>query len=444
MPEIKPIPTSDVQWATAGTKNDPGAGKRALGWIFQEVPPFDWFNWLDGEQGIWLDWLRQIGSRVFDTIRSALETLSPGDYFRLAPNSILPFDNSPQTPMSTGSSASVLASDGFAVYVFDAVDRELFALNPDTGAILWSTTAANNPQAPVKLHTDGAIVALLFKNDGATNELWAFDAATGASLGSVAMAAATDGFDVVCASEGNGAAGRRIWYTDGTQLRRWDPPGGGPIVEQAIGQVAKAITVNPNWVFVATTPGVGAGAATLRRYARRGTGPTTTSSMATATAREKIALASDGDHVYSIAYGGFGVNAVVERWTGYADGTLNPSPWGGALTGFGGDPGVFITRIDVDDRYVYVKDGVGSQITLDKVSGGVLFIFDVGTPGTFDFTCDGQNLYVSRNGDNILYTYSTERQAGLWVVANPVGGGLYESAGVRRKPFPKRALPISR
>lgn len=51
-------PTVLPLWATDGgaTRVDPSM-QEATGWTFQQAPPFDWMNWLQGYTGDWLAWL---------------------------------------------------------------------------------------------------------------------------------------------------------------------------------------------------------------------------------------------------------------------------------------------------------------------------------------------------------------------------------------------------
>ena len=51
-------PTTRIpDWASGGTRTDPGAGKEASGWNASERPPAQWWNWLLGAIGDWLTYL---------------------------------------------------------------------------------------------------------------------------------------------------------------------------------------------------------------------------------------------------------------------------------------------------------------------------------------------------------------------------------------------------
>jgi len=45
------------EWAVTGTRTEPSAGKKNTGWIFEESPPYDFFNWLQGIAGDWFNWI---------------------------------------------------------------------------------------------------------------------------------------------------------------------------------------------------------------------------------------------------------------------------------------------------------------------------------------------------------------------------------------------------
>ena len=50
-------PTERIpDWASGGTRTDPGAGKEASGWAVSERPPAQWWNWILGAIGDWLTW----------------------------------------------------------------------------------------------------------------------------------------------------------------------------------------------------------------------------------------------------------------------------------------------------------------------------------------------------------------------------------------------------
>ncbi len=51
----KPTPRIPV-WASGGVTTDPGAGKESTGWVVDERPPANWWNWVWNAMGQWLTW----------------------------------------------------------------------------------------------------------------------------------------------------------------------------------------------------------------------------------------------------------------------------------------------------------------------------------------------------------------------------------------------------
>ena len=63
-------PTTRIpDWASGGTRTDPGAGKEASGWTASERPPAQWWNWILSSFGQWLSWA--------ETSIDAIEPLIP-------------------------------------------------------------------------------------------------------------------------------------------------------------------------------------------------------------------------------------------------------------------------------------------------------------------------------------------------------------------------------
>ncbi len=64
------IPTSNPRWSTAGTNTDPGAAKRASGWLPDDRPPAQWFNYIHNAQGEHIHRLRQMLARNWTIVRT--------------------------------------------------------------------------------------------------------------------------------------------------------------------------------------------------------------------------------------------------------------------------------------------------------------------------------------------------------------------------------------
>jgi hypothetical protein len=74
-----PKPTKKPEWTDGVPAKvlEPSAGKKLLGWVFQEAPPFEWMNWLFYTLDEWVDYLESITdelalpSREYDAITGA-------------------------------------------------------------------------------------------------------------------------------------------------------------------------------------------------------------------------------------------------------------------------------------------------------------------------------------------------------------------------------------
>ena len=51
-----------LDWASGGTVTDPGAGKEATGWVIDDRPPANWWNWILSSFGNWLRWFESTGT----------------------------------------------------------------------------------------------------------------------------------------------------------------------------------------------------------------------------------------------------------------------------------------------------------------------------------------------------------------------------------------------
>jgi len=45
-----------LDWASGGTTTDPGGAKEAAGWVVDDRPPANWWNWILNSFGKWLTW----------------------------------------------------------------------------------------------------------------------------------------------------------------------------------------------------------------------------------------------------------------------------------------------------------------------------------------------------------------------------------------------------
>ncbi len=63
-------------WASGGSTTDPGAGKEAAGWLVDERPPANWWNWVWNAMGQWLEWSETSIDDVEGDVASLLGTQS--------------------------------------------------------------------------------------------------------------------------------------------------------------------------------------------------------------------------------------------------------------------------------------------------------------------------------------------------------------------------------
>jgi|GEM_PF-5815017 len=52
-------PTVIPRWADTGTRTEPSSGKKDAGWTFEEAPPYNYENWLQGITGDWIKWINE-------------------------------------------------------------------------------------------------------------------------------------------------------------------------------------------------------------------------------------------------------------------------------------------------------------------------------------------------------------------------------------------------
>jgi len=72
-------PSSFLTWATSGSKLDPGAGRKATGFLPGETLPAQWLNWLLNNVGQWLTWINSyVPAKNEANTFSAKQTLGAG------------------------------------------------------------------------------------------------------------------------------------------------------------------------------------------------------------------------------------------------------------------------------------------------------------------------------------------------------------------------------
>ena len=106
-------PTEVPVWATSGTRTDPGAGKKAIGWVSPEKPPDAFFNWLFGVTG---DWLSFLDERFSTGTSSTTQMISPGGLSYLFLDASEARLNAPLAKLSVGG-VTQLTADSTSVHI---------------------------------------------------------------------------------------------------------------------------------------------------------------------------------------------------------------------------------------------------------------------------------------------------------------------------------------
>lgn len=72
-------PTNVPTWADSGTIVEPSSGKKATGWIFEEKPPHEYFNWWQNLLGTWIQWLDTIVDDTIGVVQFQPPPVTSGD-----------------------------------------------------------------------------------------------------------------------------------------------------------------------------------------------------------------------------------------------------------------------------------------------------------------------------------------------------------------------------
>ena len=71
-----PEPSEKFHWATTAIPGvdivEPPDNKKDIGWLSQEKPPYQYFNWLFNILGQWLDYVEEIGDNVVQDIKAVI------------------------------------------------------------------------------------------------------------------------------------------------------------------------------------------------------------------------------------------------------------------------------------------------------------------------------------------------------------------------------------
>lgn len=152
MAELGTRPTSDIGWADSGSASvsDPGSAKVDLGWIQDEIPPHDEFNWWMQQAADWIQYLDAGRVRTFDDLEDAASALDYGEFGCINgrdKESNL-FDTEAASASITGLTGTypVVCTDG--EYVFAAYNdggQKVRCWTRDLGTVVWTKTTITGP-----------------------------------------------------------------------------------------------------------------------------------------------------------------------------------------------------------------------------------------------------------------------------------------------------------
>ena len=439
-------PTDPFNWADGGgaVRTDPGGAKRDLGWLFNEKPPYDFFNYMQGVFSDFIEWLNGIATRGFETVDQGIAATTPGEMFRVIhelPKS--PSDGDVTMNLVGADEARHTCSDGLHIYVEDKTNDELraYLANP-AGALTEAWRVALGVDV-IRMKTDGAVVAIGGTLAGA-NQMRVFDAATGAVLFS--FASIKDVLDVAPDSDVSSFGAARVFYSDGSSIRMWINGVGDVLWKNTTGGV-RAICTTPDKVLSIENDTTGGPNGLLMVSYDKTT--VIGSIIASFPAHPKgapAAICSDGELAWASLYhpsiSGPPLVTMVPTG-GLSLSYVAGSPfWSAELLVAGIVVAQSLVRIEVDDRFLYVS-GIDEIYILEKMTGAIIHR-EASIGSVIFFGYDGTWLYkVLTTAPGAIEALGTTRQMGLWLRAgNGLAVGDNILFGSRRKPFLKLALPV--
>lgn len=110
--------------ASGGTKTDPGGSVRATGWVSEQIPGYDEFNWLQNLWGNFLDWYHSLQIREWSDVWEGIFNTTTEDYiFRvyhsttgLRPRGLSQFLVT--SPATGGGTVNQMCTDGEGLYFY--------------------------------------------------------------------------------------------------------------------------------------------------------------------------------------------------------------------------------------------------------------------------------------------------------------------------------------
>lgn len=181
MAEVGTRPSKYPEWASGVGADivEPSGTKKAQGWIV-EVPPHEYFNWLENLVYQWLVYMDERTPRQYDDLLTAIDEMADGDVAILNE-----FDEDEAVWTATEWSEAIggsptqdaICSDGqyvFAAYQVSGT-QYLKAIRRDQ-AVAWTDSTTYSQIR--EMHSDGAFLWVV-----ADNKLWKRSRTTGAAVG---------------------------------------------------------------------------------------------------------------------------------------------------------------------------------------------------------------------------------------------------------------------
>ncbi len=401
--------TADFSWqATTGGTSEPGGTKRTDGWLDEEEPPHQEFNWWWQKMGALIDHLRTIAVRRFDNLPDAIDGCTQYDTFFL--QHVTKWPTNAADARSTTYAPAKLACDGRNFY-YTSSQRVVAQRSIPSGGIaddwVWDASVDGGIDAE-RLDTDGSIVGVANNTGGGAPRI---------SVASNGVMVYEDPdsekcYAVVCDTY---ASSVRVWW--GT----YPAAGTATIYVRTTGARSSAVTglepvqaicVTDNFVIVGhgdTTD------AKLQLYKKASATTLTADKSYILTGYPQTraqALCADGDTIYWAVDGvGGSAGATVRaiQWDAYGVAVVLWSKEVPTFNAFGSG-----LKVLVDDRYLYMrwKNGAGDVgvCIINKRTGNIVqFVVQTGIT---DFAIDGQHLLIATASG--LNYFGTGRNAGLW------------------------------
>lgn len=416
-------PDSDeIRWNTGPSdepKTEPNASKKNVGYTLNEVPPRVQWNWLLNKIYLLIVHLLGRTPREFETLSEAEAAASDLDTVRVRPIDSIGFPNRELDDVfpadkTAGGAPESMCTDCKAIYYTHGT-LALRAMDPETGTELWADTTRTAITTVVTCDGYRVYVGRVF--DVTDPEVEAFDPVTGLTKGTANFTGDVD--DLAANGEKLSAARDNdieIFTVLASSLSSVGvAPHGAPVNATAIDDTYGYLGGNQS------------GGIDLRA-ARLTTAAIIWSVQFPTTGAAVVrAMIADGNFVY------VGTDRIVLTAGGNANifvySRLGVASWTADL-----GAGINVTRVRVDDVYLYAYDGSNDDTyVLDKRTGVVLFQLGTATDRMFDV--DGISAIVTDGTTN-------------WNRRLTRGGTRSFMKGIARdpsrRPYHKLLLPLER